>query len=55
MRNLAAAVMLERGLPSYGVQGFCIERAELDALVDRLAELAPAERGARARHQAGAR
>ena len=44
VRNLAAAVMLERGLPSYGTQGFCVERGELDALVDRLAALAPAER-----------
>ena len=44
VRNLAAAVMLERGLPSYGVQGFCLERDALDALVERLAELTPAER-----------
>jgi len=44
VRNLAAAVMLEAGLPSYGVQGFCLERAALDALVERLAELTPAER-----------
>jgi exopolyphosphatase/guanosine-5'-triphosphate,3'-diphosphate pyrophosphatase len=45
VRNLAAAVMLERGLPSYGVQGCCIERADLDALVERLAGLSPEERG----------
>ena len=45
VRNLAGAVMLERGLPSYGVQGLCIERADLDALVERLAGLSPAERG----------
>jgi exopolyphosphatase/guanosine-5'-triphosphate,3'-diphosphate pyrophosphatase len=45
VRNLAAAVMLERDLPSYGVQGYSIARSELDALVERLAELAPAERG----------
>jgi exopolyphosphatase / guanosine-5'-triphosphate,3'-diphosphate pyrophosphatase len=37
-------VMLEQGLPSYGVQGFCIERAALDALVERLAGMTPAER-----------
>ena len=36
--------MLERGLPSYGVQGFCLERDALDALVERLAALTPAER-----------
>ncbi len=45
VRNLAAAVMHERGMPSYGVQGFCIDRSELDALVDRLADLAPSDRG----------
>jgi exopolyphosphatase / guanosine-5'-triphosphate,3'-diphosphate pyrophosphatase len=44
VRNLAAAVMLEQGLPSYGVQGFRMPRAALDALVDRLAGLTPAER-----------
>jgi exopolyphosphatase/guanosine-5'-triphosphate,3'-diphosphate pyrophosphatase len=44
VRNLAAAVTLEQGLPSYGVQGFCLERAALDALVERLADLTPAER-----------
>jgi len=44
VRNLGAALMLEAGLPSYGVQGFCIERAALDALVERLAGMTPAER-----------
>jgi exopolyphosphatase/guanosine-5'-triphosphate,3'-diphosphate pyrophosphatase len=44
VRNLGAAVMLERGLPSYGVQGYCIARDDLDALVDRLARMTPAER-----------
>jgi len=44
VRNLGAALMLEAGLPSYGVQGFCIERPALDALVERLARLTPAER-----------
>jgi exopolyphosphatase / guanosine-5'-triphosphate,3'-diphosphate pyrophosphatase len=44
VRNLAAAVMLEQGLPSYGVQGFCVTRDALDALVERLAALTPAER-----------
>ena len=44
VRNLAAAVMLAEGLPSYGVQGFCIARERLDALVETLAERTPAER-----------
>jgi exopolyphosphatase / guanosine-5'-triphosphate,3'-diphosphate pyrophosphatase len=44
VRNLGAALMLEAGLPSYGVQGFRIERPALDALVERLAALTPAER-----------
>jgi exopolyphosphatase/guanosine-5'-triphosphate,3'-diphosphate pyrophosphatase len=44
VRNLAAAVMLEHGLPSYGVQGFSLARDALDALVERLAGLTPAER-----------
>jgi exopolyphosphatase/guanosine-5'-triphosphate,3'-diphosphate pyrophosphatase len=49
VRNLAAAVMLEQGLPSYGTQGFCLERDALDALVERLAAMTPTER----RHVAG--
>jgi exopolyphosphatase / guanosine-5'-triphosphate,3'-diphosphate pyrophosphatase len=44
VRNLGAAVMLEEGLPSYGVQGFCLARDALDDLVERLAALTPAER-----------
>jgi exopolyphosphatase/guanosine-5'-triphosphate,3'-diphosphate pyrophosphatase len=44
VRNLAAAAMLAHGQPSYGVQGFCLARADLDALVERLAGLTPAER-----------
>ena len=44
VRNLAAAAMLAGELPSYGVQGFSLERAQLDALVDTLAERTPAER-----------
>jgi exopolyphosphatase / guanosine-5'-triphosphate,3'-diphosphate pyrophosphatase len=42
VRNLAAAVMLEHKLPSYGIQGFCLTRKALDALVERLADM-PAE------------
>ena len=45
MRNLAAAVQSEEGLPSLGVQGFVIQRERLDALVDELADLPAAERG----------
>ena len=44
VRNIAAAVMLERGLPSYGVQGYRVSRKSLDALVDRLAEMPANER-----------
>jgi exopolyphosphatase / guanosine-5'-triphosphate,3'-diphosphate pyrophosphatase len=44
VRNLGAALMLDAGLPSYGVQGFCIERPALDRLVDRLAQMTPSER-----------
>jgi len=44
VRNLAAAAELAAGLPSYGVQGFGVSRAELDALVERLAELPASER-----------
>ncbi len=44
VRNLAAAVELEEDLPSFGVQGFPLRRKALDALVDKLAGLTPAER-----------
>ncbi len=44
MRNLAAAAQAEAGLPSLGVQGFRIEREQLDALIERLAELPASER-----------
>jgi exopolyphosphatase/guanosine-5'-triphosphate,3'-diphosphate pyrophosphatase len=44
VRNLAAAAMLDAGLPSFGAQGFRLDREALDALVERLAELTPAER-----------
>jgi exopolyphosphatase / guanosine-5'-triphosphate,3'-diphosphate pyrophosphatase len=44
VRNLAGTVMMAEGLPSFGVQGFVIERPALDALVERLAALTPAER-----------
>ena len=44
VRNLAAAAEMAEGLPSFGVQGFALRRETLDELVDRLAELTPAER-----------
>ena len=44
MRNLATAIQRELAMPEFGVQGFVIERAALDDLVDRLAALSPAER-----------
>jgi exopolyphosphatase / guanosine-5'-triphosphate,3'-diphosphate pyrophosphatase len=45
VRNLAAAAELHEGLPSFGVQGFPLRKAVLDALVDELADMTPAERG----------
>jgi exopolyphosphatase/guanosine-5'-triphosphate,3'-diphosphate pyrophosphatase len=45
MRNLAAAVQNEQGMPSLGVQGFEIKRERLDALIEKLAELPASERG----------
>lgn len=44
VRNLAVAAQRAAGMPSIGVQGQCIRRAELDELVDRLASLPAAER-----------
>ena len=44
VRNLAAAAQLGAKLPSYGVQGFSLERAALDDLVDQLLELPAPER-----------
>jgi exopolyphosphatase/guanosine-5'-triphosphate,3'-diphosphate pyrophosphatase len=46
VRNLAAAAQLAAGLPSFGVQGFALERPALDALVDELAARPAAKRGA---------
>jgi exopolyphosphatase/guanosine-5'-triphosphate,3'-diphosphate pyrophosphatase len=45
VRNLAAAAELDAGKPSFGVQGFQLERAALDDLVDRFAGMSPAARG----------
>jgi len=44
VRNLAVAAQLEAGLPSFGVQGFVLERGAVDALVARLAALPASER-----------
>ena len=44
VRNLAAAAQREAGIPEFGVQGFVLTRAALDALIDELAALPPAER-----------
>ncbi len=44
LRNLAVAAQLHAGLPSFGVQGFVLERDALDALVERLAALPASER-----------
>ena len=44
VRNLAAAAELSAELPSFGVQGFPLRRDALDDLVDRFADLTPAER-----------
>jgi exopolyphosphatase/guanosine-5'-triphosphate,3'-diphosphate pyrophosphatase len=44
VRNLAVAAQHAAGLPTFGVQGFTITRDALDALVEELAGLRPAER-----------
>jgi exopolyphosphatase/guanosine-5'-triphosphate,3'-diphosphate pyrophosphatase len=44
VRNLAAAAQRRAELPSFGVQGFVLERETLAEMVTELAELAPAER-----------
>lgn len=43
-RNLANAIQRELGIPEFGVQGFMIERDDLDHLVERLMVMTPAER-----------
>ncbi len=44
IRNLAAALQRALGVPEFGVQGYRVERAALDDLVDRLASQTVAER-----------
>jgi len=45
VRNLASAAERAAGLPSEEVQGFVIDRSALDELTERLAVLAPSDRG----------
>ena len=45
VRNLAAAAEIAADKPSFGVQGFLLERKALDALVERFADMSPEERG----------
>jgi exopolyphosphatase / guanosine-5'-triphosphate,3'-diphosphate pyrophosphatase len=45
VRNLAAAAEIAADKPSFGVQGFLLEREALDDLVERFAEMTPDERG----------
>ena len=45
VRNLGAAAELAADKPSFGVQGFLLERGALDDLVERFADMSPEERG----------
>ena len=45
VRNLAAAAEIAAGKPSFGVQGFLLERKALDELVEQFADMSPEERG----------
>ena len=45
VRNLAAAAEIAADKPSFGVQGFLLERGALDDLVERFADMSPEERG----------
>jgi exopolyphosphatase/guanosine-5'-triphosphate,3'-diphosphate pyrophosphatase len=45
VRNLGAAAELAADKPSFGVQGFLLERGALDDLVERFADMSPSERG----------
>ncbi|MCX6394045.1 MAG: Ppx/GppA phosphatase family protein [Solirubrobacterales bacterium] len=45
IRNLAAAARNEDDLPSIGVQGYLLTADRLDALITRIGELPPSERG----------
>ena len=43
--TIPSAADLSQELPSFGVQGFPLRREVLDELLERFAELDPAERG----------
>ncbi|HEV2062141.1 MAG TPA: Ppx/GppA phosphatase family protein, partial [Solirubrobacteraceae bacterium] len=44
VRNLAVATQIATGVPTFGVQGFVVERDALDDIVTRLADMTSAER-----------
>jgi exopolyphosphatase/guanosine-5'-triphosphate,3'-diphosphate pyrophosphatase len=44
VRNLGAAAQRDLGVPEFGVQGYVLQRAELDRLIEELASRTPAER-----------
>jgi exopolyphosphatase / guanosine-5'-triphosphate,3'-diphosphate pyrophosphatase len=44
VRNLGAAAQRDLDVPEFGVQGYVLERSELDRLVEELAKRTPAER-----------
>jgi exopolyphosphatase/guanosine-5'-triphosphate,3'-diphosphate pyrophosphatase len=44
VRNLGAAAQRDLGIPEFGVQGYVLERDELESLIDQLAKMTTAER-----------
>jgi exopolyphosphatase/guanosine-5'-triphosphate,3'-diphosphate pyrophosphatase len=44
VRNLGAAAMLAEHLPSYGVQGYLLQRRYLGELIDEVVDMSPRER-----------
>ena len=55
VRNLAAAAQLAAGLPSYGIQGYCVTREALGELIDEFTDMSPRRARRRAGHQGLAR
>jgi exopolyphosphatase/guanosine-5'-triphosphate,3'-diphosphate pyrophosphatase len=45
VRNLGTAAMLHQDLPAFGVQGLPLRKKVLDGMVERFADMSPAERG----------
>jgi exopolyphosphatase/guanosine-5'-triphosphate,3'-diphosphate pyrophosphatase len=45
VRNLAGAASAAAGMPDFGVQGVCVTRKQLGALIEAMTELPAAERG----------